>query len=241
MSLDELQALCESGQRELMATNYLAAEKTLAQAEQIAFEQREFETLSRLYMPLQEARRQRRQRCGEGTVHLGLIASSPADKISAEQIIEQYPFGQLLIAGWGSIEPALQFRRLQAERNLYVDTFLAAVFPTTQGLIIAIVAEDSPLPAPNTKPLDQLRLILPPHTLFFRPDQLPSSAQKGTYETYSHVMQIWESLHMPFLQMADALKDPIEKIQAYRRTIRIDYACELAHQKLAAVAARLAG
>ena len=40
MTLDELQALCETGQRELMATNYLAAEKILAQAEQIAFDQR---------------------------------------------------------------------------------------------------------------------------------------------------------------------------------------------------------
>src|SRR3989440_12815186 len=99
MTLDELQALCEAGQRELMATNYLAAEKILAQAEQIAFDQREFETLSRLYMPLQEARRQRRQRCGEGTVHLALIAKSPADKISADQIIAQYSFGQLLVAG----------------------------------------------------------------------------------------------------------------------------------------------
>src|SRR6476660_9073505 len=100
MTLQELQGLCEAGQRELMATNYLAAEKILARAEQIAFDQREFETLSRLYMPLQEARRQRRQKCGEGTVHLGLIAKSPSDKLSPQQIIEQYPFGQLLIAGW---------------------------------------------------------------------------------------------------------------------------------------------
>jgi hypothetical protein len=228
MTLDQLQALCESGQRELMATNYLAAEKILAQAEQIAFDQREFETLSRLYMPLQEARRQRRQRCGEGIVHLGLIAKSASDKLSVEQIIDQYPFGQLLIAGWGSIEPALQFRRLAAERNLYVDTFLAAVLPDSDGLI-AILPEEVSSPD------------LASHTLVFESEQLPSSSQQGTYETYSHVMQIWESLHTPFLQMADAEKDPIEKIEAYRRTIHIDYACELAHQKLAAVAARLAG
>jgi hypothetical protein len=241
MTLDQLQELCEHGQRELMATNYLAAEKILAQAEQIAFDQSEFETLSRLYMPLQEARRQRRQRCGEGTVHLGLIAKSPEDKLSAEQIIEHYPFGQLLIAGWGTIEPALRFRRLQVERNLYVDTFLASVYPTMDGPIIAIIPEPSALSSPNPKPFEQLRQSLPPHTLLFKPDQLPSSPQKGTYETYSYVMQVWESLHTPFVAMADATKDPIEKIQAYRRTIRIDYACELAHQKLAAVAARLAG
>ena len=235
MTLDELQALCEAGQRELMATDYLAAEKILAQAEQIALDQREFETLSRLYMPLQEARRQRRQKCGEGIVHLGLTAKSAKEKLSAEQIIAQFPFGQLLIAGWGTIEPALQFRRLQAEQNLYVDTFLAAVFPTSDGPVVAIIAEEASLPSAMTE------LRLPPHSLIFRPDELPSVPQKGTYETYSHVMQIWESLHMPFLQMADAKKDPIGKIQAYRRTIRIDYACELAHQKLAAVAARLAG
>jgi hypothetical protein len=218
-----------------MATNYLAAEKVLAQAEQIAFDQREFETLSRLYMPLQEARRQRRQKCGEGIVHLGFIAKSANEKLSAEQIIGQYPFGQLLIAGWGTIQPAVQFRRLQAERDLYVDTFLAAVFPTSDGSVIAIIPEEAKLPSTTAE------LRPPPHSLLFKADELPSIPQKGTYETYSQVMQIWESLHTPFLQLADALKDPIEKIEAYRRTIRIDYACELAHQKLAAVAARLAG
>lgn len=229
MTLEQLQELCESGQRELMATNYWAAEKILARAEQIALDQREWETLSRLYMPLQEARRQRRQRCGEGMVHLGFIAKSPGEKISAEQIVEQYPFGQLLLAGWQTIEPAQQFRRLAAERNLYVETFLAAVIPASSGPVVAIVPEELHLPD------------LPQHALLLKPDELPTMAQRGTYETYSRIMQMWESLHTPFLAMADAVKDPIEKIQAYRRTIRVDYACELAHQKLAAVAARLAG
>jgi len=233
MTLDELQALCESGQRELMETDYLAAERILAQAEQIAFDQCEFETLSRLYMPLQEARRQRRQRCGEGIVHLGLIASSRDEKLSAEQIIRQYPFGQLLIAGWGTIEPAIEFRRLAAERNLYVDTFLAAVYSENDGQVIAIVPEAAQLS--RNGDLTQL----PEHSLRFKPNELPSSPRKGAYETYSSIMQIWEALHTPFLAAADAMKDPMEKIQGYRRTIRVDYACELAHQKLAAVAAKL--
>src|SRR6266567_2753654 len=111
----DLQALCELGQRQLMEMDYLSAEATLAGAEQQAWDARDCETLSRLYMPLQEARRQRRQRCGEGTVHLGLFAKSPSEKLSAQQIIQQYPFGQLLIAGWETIEPAVQFRRLVAE------------------------------------------------------------------------------------------------------------------------------
>src|SRR3954463_15550597 len=105
MTLEQLQEQCELGQRELMATNYLAAEKILIEAERVALEQNQFETLARLYMPLQEARRQRRQRCGEGTVCLDLIAQGPDDEISAPRILDKYPFGQLLVAGWGTIQP----------------------------------------------------------------------------------------------------------------------------------------
>jgi hypothetical protein len=49
-------------------------------------------------------------------------------------------------------------------------------------------------------------------------------------------MSLWERLHAPFLASADAEVDPMRKIEAYRRAIQVDYACELAHQKLADVA-----
>ena len=39
---------------------------------------------------------------------------------------------------------------------------------------------------------------------------------------------------------ADMQADPFHKIEHYRRTIRVDYACELAHQKLSQVAHELA-
>jgi len=240
MKLEELQEQCELGQRELMATNYLAAEKILVEAERIALDEKQFETLARLYMPLQEARRQRRQRCGEGVVRLDLIAQGPHDHITGREVLENHSFGQLLVAGWGTIQPAIELRRLQQELNLYVETFLGAVFPTNQGPIIAILAEESPLPPPDPRPLDQLKKSLPPHTIFFRPSDLPQGAVRGTHQTYSYVMQLWERLHTPFLAAADAQKDPIQKIHDYRRTIRVDYACELAHQKLSAVAYRLA-
>src|SRR5438105_454775 len=102
-----LQSLCEVGQERLMRMEYLAAEDSLAQAEQLALAARDFDTLARLYMPLQEARRQRRQRCGEGVVRLDLIANGPSDQPDPDRIIAEIPHGQLLIAGWGSIEPAL--------------------------------------------------------------------------------------------------------------------------------------
>jgi hypothetical protein len=50
---------------------------------------------------------------------------------------------------------------------------------------------------------------------------------------------MWERLHAPFLASADMQVDPIQKMEGYRKTIRVDYACELAHQKLSDVAKSL--
>ena len=54
------------------------------------------------------------------------------------------------------------------------------------------------------------------------------------------VMQLWERLHGPFLAAADMQVDPVRKIEGYRKTIRVDYACELAHQRTSLVARELA-
>src|SRR5262245_66303003 len=100
MTVDHLQAQCELGQEELMRTTCLQAERILADAERHAWEQRDYDSLARLYMPLQEARRQRRQRCGEGVVCLDLVAQGPHDHLDGRQVLENYSFGQLLVAGW---------------------------------------------------------------------------------------------------------------------------------------------
>src|SRR4051794_1019276 len=124
MDDDELQELCERGQAELMATRYWDAERTLATAEREAWDARDWDTLARLYMPLQEARRQRRQRCGEGLVALDLLAEGEADHIAPEHVLTHYPHGQLLVAGWGTIQPSIAIRQLAAANALYVEAFL---------------------------------------------------------------------------------------------------------------------
>jgi hypothetical protein len=53
-------------------------------------------------------------------------------------------------------------------------------------------------------------------------------------------MAMWERLHAPFLAVADAQPDPVRKMDGYRKTLRVDYASELAHQKLSGVAKDLA-
>lgn len=241
MTSDALQALCESGQEALMRMDYLRAEAALVEAERHAWELRDWDTISRLYMPLQETRRQRRQRCGEGIVALDLIAQGPDDRVDGHRVVENFPHGQLLVAGWGSIEPALRVRALQAEHGLFVETFLAAVYPVGAGRAVAIVpTADVRLPEPSPRQsVDRLVAELPPHTIVLAADALPRGSMRGTTETYARVMDLWERLHLPFLAAADIQADPVRKIEHYRRTLVVDYACELAHQKLSGVAREL--
>ena len=216
MNPDEIQELCARGQDQLTRMQYLAAEKSLAAAEQLAWDVKDWDSLSRLYMPLQESRRQRRQRCGEGTIRLDFLADNPGRQIHGKQIVQDVRQGQLLIAGWQTIQPAFEARQAQAELGLYVDVFLAAVYPTDSGRQIFIYA------TPDA-----------PHRVEISETQLAAA------KTYEDVMDIWEWLHAPFLAAADATPNPIARIAAYRKTIVVDYACELAHQKLADTARRL--
>src|SRR5438445_4066192 len=139
MDASRVQDQCERGQELLMATRYWEAEEVLVAAEQSAWDARDWDALSRLYMPLQEARRQRRQRCGEGIVALDLVAEGAADRIDPGRIVTHYPHGQLLVAGWASIEPAMGVRRMAEANRLYVETFLAAAYPIDAGKLIVIV------------------------------------------------------------------------------------------------------
>jgi hypothetical protein len=254
MATDQIQSLCELGQDRLERMEYLAAETVLAQAEEIAWGRQDWDAISRLYMPLQETRRQRRQRCGEGIVQLDLIAKGPGDAVSVE-----YQQGQFLIAGWNSLEPGIQLRKRATNNNLYVETFLAKVLPKglspssdTPGEGRGEGLPQSPTVNPHPNPLPEYRergqeQIVAVYPLedsiesgfILQPDEIPKGPRKGNAETYAIVMSWWERLHAPFLAAADAQINPIEKMAAYRKTIEVDYACELAHQRLSDVARSL--
>jgi hypothetical protein len=240
MSDESLQAMCDRGQLLLMATDYLSAERVLAKAESIAWEARDWDTLSRLYMPLQESRRQRRQRCGEGVVRLDLIAANAHDVLEPNRIVDAHPHGQLLVAGWASIEPARQVRAIAAEQQLYVDCFLAAVYPVNAAHVIAIVPTDHvALPPADGRSIDQLAASLPPHSILIPASGLHAGARPGNDTTYAETMAMWERLHAPFLAAADGASDPVRRMIEYRHVLAIDYACELAHQNLSKTARRL--
>jgi hypothetical protein len=241
MTGEQLQQQCELGQRQLMATQYLDAVQTLEAAEQVAWDAKDFDTLSRLYLPLQEARRQVRQRCGEGIVKLDCIASAADDELDVETFLREFPHGQMLIAGWGSIAPALRMRALARQNRQYVEAFLAAVFPLIGGarVVVIVPLDDARLPDAQPRSIDSLLAMLPPHSIVLGVDELPRGQRRGDTQTYGQIMSLWERLHAPFLAAADLEVDPLRKMQAYRKTIRVDCACELAHQKLADVAKKM--
>ena len=238
MTAAEIQELCELGQTKLIATDYLGAIDALREAERGATELSDFDTLSRLYMPLQEARRQRRQRCGEGIVCLDLIATGPDDHIDARHVVENFSHGQLLVAGWGTVQPAVQVRALAEEHELFLETYLAAVYPVGDSLavVIAPLAEVSLPPVQKRQTIDQLLPTLPPHCVVMHESKLPSGSVKGSPQTFAQTMALWEQLHAPFLALADATTDLSAKLDGYRKTIRVDEACELAHQNFSAAA-----
>lgn len=234
LSVDEL---CELGQEQLIATRYLEAEATLVRAEALAQAANDWDSLSRLYMPLQEARRQRRQRCGTGIVCLDILARGPEDSMDPAAILEKYPGGQLLVAGWETIEPAKRLRALARERQVYLDIFLATVYPVGGSRIVLIAPEETIILPPAGSELQVLNAF---NGLLLRADQLPQGSMNGTPQTYGYVMDLWERLHAPFLAAADAAPGLLDKVAGYRHTIEVDYACELAHQNLSAVARQLA-
>lgn len=241
--VSSLQSLCEQGQQALLRTDYLRAEAILVEAERLAARAEDFDTLARLYMPLQEARRQRRQRCGEGIVRLDLLADGPDQQPDPDRLAELYPRGQLLVGGWGTVAPAARLREIQRDRNQFAETIMAAVYPTAEGerAIVLVPLAGVELPAVDSNvTFAQLRERVPSYCPILSRRDLPSGERRGTWQTYAEVMSLWERLHAPFLAAADMGVKPIDKIEGYRRTIEVDYACELAHQKLSNVAHQLA-
>ena len=247
MTADQIQALCEDGQQRLMRMDYLGSEAALEQAEAAALAAEDFDTLGRLYFPLQEARRQRRQVCGEGVVRLDLWPAGPDDHPDPAAIAADYPHGQLLLAGWADISPAVQLRRISRERSLYVETFLAAAYPVlpdhSRRVIAIVPTADVTLPPPQTAldgGIEALVRRLPPFSIVLGEEELPHGPRRGTAETFAVTMGLWERLHLPFLNAAKQVVDPRRRIEAYRQVIRVDYACEKAHQWLAETALELA-
>ncbi len=103
--------------------------------------------------------------------------------------------------------------------------------------VVIVPTQDVALPSADRDwSIDELLPNLPAHSIVLAEAELPSGSRKGTTQTYAEVMALWERLAAPFLAAANLSLDPIAKVVGYRKAIRVDYACELAHQHLSDLA-----
>jgi hypothetical protein len=192
-------------------------------------------------MPLQEARRQRRQWCGDGAFVTHTLQGPTNQPLNAAKIAEEFPRGQIIAAGHATIEPALALRKIAADRQLYLDVPLAATYRIGNGIAVLFVpTPDVALPHGDVETIDELLQQSPPHSVLLPAPHLPRTQERGDARTFDFVMDLWESLHRPFLAMAQATTNPRQRLAAFRRTIEVDYACELAHQQFSETCHELA-
>ena len=229
-----------------MAMRYLEAEATLVAAEKIAWDRRDFDTLARgCTCPLQGSLRppSADSRCGEGMICLDLLARGPDDHLDGEKIVEYFPHGQILVAGWDRSSQRRACPRFAKAREACMwRHFCRGLSDAIRQRIVIVPLPEVRLPgAAGAERGCACWRNCRAQCVIMSESELPHGEHaRGNTETYGRVMALWEKLHTPFLAARpDMQVDPIQKIEGYRKTIRVDYACELAHQKLADVARNL--
>lgn len=112
--------LMEQASKALAETDYLACERLCDQALAMAMEAEDFDRAGRIILPLQEARRQRRQIAGEaGVIMLG------EPRLEPERILETHSAGCFMLAH-PPYDPTdvASLRRQAAEKGRYAEAML---------------------------------------------------------------------------------------------------------------------
>ena len=250
-SIDHLQELCGRGQALLMQTRYVEALAVLEKAERLALEALDWDTLARLYLPLQETRRQIRQRCGEGEVDLGVMLPPGMvgrEKAFAEDFVRTHRHGQYLIAGNGAESGALGFatavRKLAQDQGLFVEAFLGVWYaiggPTGMRVVAVAPMPEAAMPViTDASSLDDVARAIPGYCLLLPSNDLGPRTARGNTTTYGRTMAMWERLAATHLAGCLSASNSVpvqQRIEELRKVIQIDPGCEIAHQQVAKIA-----
>ena len=122
MADDRIDQLMNEASEKLAATDYLACEALCTQALKLAREADDFEVYARVLMPLQEARRQRRQIAADGPM---TVLTAP--RMTPTQILEAHHSGCIML-----IDPPYTAEDEQAVRDE----------ASRQGLFIEVLRMD---------------------------------------------------------------------------------------------------
>lgn len=120
MPSDRIDQIMERASQELVRTHYLACERLCLEAMELARETKDFERYARILLPLQEARRQRRQ----VAIEAGVFVLTGERQIP-EAILDEHRGGCLLLVSPPyTLEDERAVRRLALERGLLVEAML---------------------------------------------------------------------------------------------------------------------
>ena len=120
MSNQNINRIMEEASDALAKMEYLRCEKLCLEGLKLARDEKDYDTYARILMPLQEARRQRRQAAEDAGVFL-----VTGEKLSAEGILDAYPEGCLILQSDTYTEEDLHaVRELACEKGLLVEVLL---------------------------------------------------------------------------------------------------------------------
>lgn len=120
MSIDKINALMEEASQALVEVDYITCEKRCLEALNQAMDIKAFDVYARILLPLQEARRQRRQIAEDK----GVIVLN-AEKLSPSQILEKHPAGCLMLFDPPySAQDFTELRKLAYQQGNMVETLL---------------------------------------------------------------------------------------------------------------------
>jgi hypothetical protein len=118
MSTTTIDTLMEQASQALVATHYLDCERLCLEALSIARAQTDFERYARILLPLQEARRLRRQLATDA----GVFVLGDDRRLTTEQVLDQHPRGCLMLLNPPySLDDERSLRRAAIQRGLYVE------------------------------------------------------------------------------------------------------------------------
>ncbi|MGN6369438.1 MAG: hypothetical protein ACTHN5_14360 [Phycisphaerae bacterium] len=248
--MPSLYRLWNLGQQHLAAGRYVPARRALESAENLAWRQRDVQSLARLYLPLLEARRQIRYNAAEGILFVLDAGSSPMDQQKQFREFLASPAGTILlpcatgspryhaaclIAGSVQYESRRSGRWLESlllltNRN---ETRLAPLADPTfsAGLPVFTTTDGSKMIGPSTDP--HLAVPLPPPGVYTARNTpaLHALLRESLLIAPEALALKWQHRHPP-----GHANDPWEELAWLRLALRIDPACEPITMRLIALA-----
>ncbi|MCC5830613.1 MAG: hypothetical protein JJU36_14295 [Phycisphaeraceae bacterium] len=221
---DDITNLMSSASEALATMRYLECERLCARALRQAQHEDNWIEFSRILLPLQESRRQRRLLAADTAVRLGASVSSQRDQLLP-------PLGSagcLLLTGHDAMHDVQPLLKIADERSLFLELLVAGI-DSTKG--------DWNLIAPGLGSVD-CPMEAPPHEL--QNHWITAARKSDLARAAAWFLEASERLGDRVLDAAPTMKRARERADYLLRALDVVRDHELLHQHLAETAVELA-